>query len=168
MSSLRFAGPVALLSLLASPLLAVELPVAKPESLGMSSERLARIDAVMDRYLVSGQVANAVTVVMRDGRIVQNKAYGYLDPNARTPMRGDALFRLASQSKPITAVAILALVDEGLVRLSDPVSRFIPEFRGQRVAVPKPGATEISNQVAVGPSDTKPVPLVSQNRCHRV
>jgi len=106
----------------------------------MSTERLARIDALMNRYLTSGQIANAVTVVTRDGKVVQSKAYGYLDPNARSPMRADALYRLASQSKPITAVAILTLVDEGLVRLSDPVSRFIPEFRGQRVAVPKPGA----------------------------
>ncbi|HYP80845.1 MAG TPA: serine hydrolase domain-containing protein, partial [Steroidobacteraceae bacterium] len=120
---------------------AAELPSAKPEAVGMSAERLARIDALMDRYVASGQIANGVTVVLRDGKVVQDKAYGYLDPVARTPMRADALFRLASQSKPITAVAVLTLVDEGLVRLSDPVSRFIPEFRGQRVAVPKPGTT---------------------------
>lgn len=127
--------------LLAAPLLAGELPTARPESVGMSSERLARVDAVMERFVTSGQIANAVTVIARDGKVVHYKAWGYHDPNARTPMRSDALFRLASQSKPITAVAVLTLVDEGLVRLSDPVSRFIPEFRGQLVAVPKPGMT---------------------------
>ena len=134
-------GLAAALCLLAPLLPAAELPATKAEAVGMSTERLARIDALLDRYVASGQIANAVTVVMRDGKVVQNKAYGYLDPLARTPMRADALFRLASQSKPITAVAVLTLVDEGLVRLSDPVSRFIPEFRGQRVAVPKPGTT---------------------------
>jgi CubicO group peptidase (beta-lactamase class C family) len=121
------------------PLQARELPTAKPESVGMSTERLARIDPMIERYITSGQIVSAVTMVLRDGKVVQSKAYGFQDPNAGTAMRGDALFRLASQSKPITAVAILTLVDEGLVRLSDPVSRFIPEFRGARVAVPKPG-----------------------------
>ncbi|HXC58630.1 MAG TPA: serine hydrolase domain-containing protein [Steroidobacteraceae bacterium] len=124
---------------LALPVFTRELPTAKPESVGMSTERLARIDPMIERYITNGQIVSAVTVVLRDGKVVQNKAYGYQDPDARAPLRSDALFRLASQSKPITAVAILSLVDEGLVRLSDPVSRFIPEFRGSRVAVPKPG-----------------------------
>jgi CubicO group peptidase (beta-lactamase class C family) len=127
------------LSGFALALSARELPVAKPEAVGMSSERLARIDALVQRYAASGQIANAVTVVMRDGKVVQHGVYGNLDPIAGTPMRADALFRLASESKPITAAAILVLVEEGLVRLSDPVSRFIPEFRGARVAVSKPG-----------------------------
>ncbi len=113
------------------PLQARELPTAKPESVGMSSERLARIDPMIERYITSGQIVSAVTMVLRDGKVVQSKAYGYQDPEARTPMRSDALIRLASQSKPITAVAILTLVDEGLVRLSDPVSRFIPPDSAQ-------------------------------------
>ena len=134
--SLAAAAAAVMFALPASPR---ELPSAKPESLGMSSERLARIDPMIERYITNGQIVSAVTVVLRDGKVVQSKAYGFQDPNARTPLRSDALFRLASQSKPITAVAILTLVDEGLVRLSDPVSRFIPEFRAPRVAVPKPG-----------------------------
>ncbi len=116
-----------------------ELPAAKPESVGMSTERLARIDSLVQRYVTSGQIVGAVTLVIRDGKVVQQGTYGNLDPNAQTPMRADAMFRLASESKPITAVAILSLVDEGLVRLSDPVSRFIPEFRGARVAVSRTG-----------------------------
>lgn len=116
-----------------------ELPAAKPESVGMSSERLARIDALVQRFVASGQVANAVTLVIRDGKVVHQGVHGSFDPIAQTPMRADALFRLASESKPITAVAVLTLVEQGLVRLSDPVSRFIPEFRGARVAVSRPG-----------------------------
>jgi CubicO group peptidase (beta-lactamase class C family) len=134
---------VSLIVILASTpcaLAARELPLAKPESVGMSTTRLARIDSLVRRYVTSGQIVGAVTLVIRDGKVVQQGTYGNLDPNAQTPMRPDALFRLASESKPITAAAILSLVDEGLVRLSDPVSRFIPEFRGARVAVSKPGA----------------------------
>jgi CubicO group peptidase (beta-lactamase class C family) len=130
----------AMLCLVPGTVGARELSVAKPESVGMSTQRLARIDALAQRYIASGQIVGAVTLVVRDGKVVQQGVYGSMDPNAGTPMRADALFRLASESKPITAVAILALVDEGLVRLSDPVSRFIPEFRGARVAVSKPGA----------------------------
>jgi CubicO group peptidase (beta-lactamase class C family) len=132
----------ALLSLcgFALSLSARELPTTKPESVGMSSDRLARIDALVQRYVASGQIANAVTLVLRDGKVVQQGVYGSFDPIAGTPMRADALFRLASESKPITATAILMLVEEGSVRLADPVSRFIPEFRGARVAVSKPGA----------------------------
>jgi CubicO group peptidase (beta-lactamase class C family) len=145
------------LGIAAAPLMARELPVVKPEAVGMSAERLARIDALLERYVTSGQIANAVTLVTRDGKVVHNKAYGHLDPIARTPMRDDALFRLASETKPITAVAILTLVDEGLVRLSDPVSRFIPEFRGARVAVPKPGM-QAPPPLAPGAAPTGPKP----------
>ena len=140
---------------LPSSVVARELPVARPESVGMSTERLARIDTLLQRYVTSGQIVNAVTLVLRDGKVVQQGAYGNMDPNAGTPMRADALFRLASESKPITAVAILALVDEGLVRLSDPVSRFIPEFRGARVAVSKPGMPPF---VPLPPGASAPVP----------
>jgi CubicO group peptidase (beta-lactamase class C family) len=130
---------IALLSTAPCALPARELPVARPETVGMSTQRLARIDELVQRYVTSGQIASAVTVVIRDGKVVQQGTYGNLDPIAQTPMRTDALFRLASESKPITAVAVLTLVEEGKVRLSDPVSRFIPEFRGARVAVSKPG-----------------------------
>ena len=116
-----------------------ELPTAKPESVGMSSERLKRIDSVMQRHIAAGTIANAVTLVMRDGKVVHYKAHGPFDPATGAPMRTDTLFYMVSSSKPITAVAVLMMVEEGLVRLDDPVSRFIPEFKGQRVAVGKPG-----------------------------
>jgi CubicO group peptidase (beta-lactamase class C family) len=131
---------VAVLGLVPCSLGARELPVTRPELVGMSTERLTRIDGLVQRYVASGQIVGAVTLVLRDGKVVQQGVYGSMDPNAGTPMRADALLRLASESKPITAVALLTLVDEGQVRLSDPVSRFIPEFRGARVAISKPGA----------------------------
>jgi CubicO group peptidase (beta-lactamase class C family) len=132
------ASALALASLM--PATARELPMAKAETVGMSTERLARINELLERNVRDGNIVNAVTLVARNGRIVHLQAHGYLDPAAKTPMREDALFRMASASKPITTVAILTLVEAGLVRLNDPVSRFIPEFKGQRVAVPRPGA----------------------------
>jgi CubicO group peptidase (beta-lactamase class C family) len=121
-----------------------ELPTASPESVGMTSEGLARINDVMRRHIEAGTIVNAVTLVVRRGKIVHYEAHGLLDPAARTPMRKDAIFRMASSSKPITAVGILALADDGRLSLSDPVSRYIPEFAEMKVAMPKPGAAPLA------------------------
>jgi CubicO group peptidase (beta-lactamase class C family) len=119
------------------------IPTAKPEDVGMSSERLARVGPAMQRHIDAGEIAGVVTLVARRGRIVHFEAYGYSDIAKRTPMRTDHIFGLASSSKPITAVAIMMLVENGDVRLSDPVSKFIPEFAvGAQVAVPKAGGAE--------------------------
>ena len=126
-----------------SATLAGSLPTAKPEDVGLSSERLARIGPAMQRHIDAGEIAGVVTLVARRGRIVHFEAYGYSDVAKRTPMRTDAIFGLASSSKPITAVAILMLVESGEVRLTDPVSKFIPEFAAPaQVAVAKPGGAE--------------------------
>jgi CubicO group peptidase (beta-lactamase class C family) len=98
-----------------------------------------RIHQAVERYIPS-TISGAVTLVARRGRIAHVEAHGVIDLESKQPMRRDSLFRLASMSKPITAVAVMLLVEEGKVRLTDPVSRFIPEFKGSRVAVPKPGA----------------------------
>jgi CubicO group peptidase (beta-lactamase class C family) len=88
-------------------------------------------------------ITGAVTVVARKGRVAHFEAQGSMDLEARIPMRKDAVFRMASMSKPVTGVAILMLMEEGKVRLTDPVSRFIPEFKDTKVAVavPAPPAT---------------------------
>ncbi len=123
--------------------LAGSLPTGKAEDVGMSSERLARIGPAMQRHIDAGEIAGVVTLVARRGRIVHFEAHGYSDVAKRTPMRTDHIFGLASSSKPITAVAILMLVESGDVRLSDPVSRYIPEFGAPaQVAVAKPGGAE--------------------------
>jgi CubicO group peptidase (beta-lactamase class C family) len=159
MKNIRIAAPLFLAIALVAPLPAIAqaLPVAKPESVGMSSERLARIDALMQRHIREGNLANAVTLVMRNGKVVHYQAHGLLDPSRQAPLPKDALFRMASSSKPVTAVAVLMLVEEGLVRLNDPVSRFMPEFKGQRVAVPKPGAA-MPAPLAPGAAPTGPKP----------
>jgi len=112
---------------------------AKPEEVGLSAERLPRIHETVQRYLDSHQLAGAVTLVARRGRVAHFEAHGVQDLDAQTPMRKDAIFRIASMSKPVTGVAIMMLLEEGKLRLTDPVSRFIPEFKDMHVAVVKPG-----------------------------
>jgi CubicO group peptidase (beta-lactamase class C family) len=118
------------------------LVTTKPEDVGLSSERLKRIGALMGRYVQDGRLAGAVTLVARRGKVAHFEAHGMADPSEKTPLAKDALFRMASSTKPVTGVAIMMLVEEGKVRLSDPVSRFIPEFKGQEVAVEKDGKVE--------------------------
>jgi CubicO group peptidase (beta-lactamase class C family) len=123
--------------------LAGSIPTGKPEDVGMSSERLARIGPAMQKHIDAGEIAGVVTLVARRGRIVHFEAHGYSDIAKRTPMRTDAIFGLASSSKPITAVAILMLVESGDILLSDPVSKYIPEFGAPpQVAVARPGGPE--------------------------
>jgi CubicO group peptidase (beta-lactamase class C family) len=112
-------------------------PGGKPEDVGMSSERLQRVNEVVKSYIDSGQISGAVTMVSRKGRVAHFEAQGLMDIEAKTPMRKDAIFRMASMSKPVTGVAILMLMEEGKLRLTDPVSRFIPEFKNPKVALLK-------------------------------
>lgn len=114
---------------------AATLPNANPEDAGMSAQRLDRVDALIDRYIADQQITGAVTMVARHGEIVHLESQGWMDRENEEPMRRDAIFRMASMSKPVTGVAILMLMEEGKVRLSDPVSRFIPEFTNTQVAV---------------------------------
>jgi CubicO group peptidase (beta-lactamase class C family) len=139
---MRALTSIAIVAFMGLPLVAGTIPVGKPEEVGLSSERLKRIGEAVQRYVDMGNVAGAVTLVARKGRIAHFEARGMMDIESKKPMPKDGLFRLASMSKPITGVAIMMLVEEGKVRLSDPVSRFIPEFTGlDKVAVAKPGAT---------------------------
>ncbi|HUR32625.1 MAG TPA: serine hydrolase domain-containing protein [Vicinamibacterales bacterium] len=118
----------------------VGIPAAsKPEDVGLAADRLPRIHDTVQRYLDAGQLAGAVTLVARRGRVAHFEAHGVMDLDSKAPMRKDAIFRIASMSKPVTGVAIMMLVEEGKVRLTDPVSRFIPEFKELKVAVIKPG-----------------------------
>lgn len=102
---------------------------------GFSVERLARIDSTFQRLVEQGEIAGAVTLVLRDGEPVYQRAFGWADREAGRRMTPDAIFRIASQTKALTSVAIMALVEEGKLTLGDPVSRFIPTFRQTTVAV---------------------------------
>ena len=119
------------------PLVSATLPNTKPEEVGLSSERLQRISQLIQRRIDAGEISGAITAVARNGRIAHFEAKGLMDIETRKPMAKDAIFRIASMSKPITGVAIMMLVEEGKVRLTDPVSRFIPEFKDLEVAVPR-------------------------------
>ena len=104
------------------------LKTTQPESVGMSSERLKRIDANMNEWLASGKLNGAVALIIRNGKIVYHKAFGYDDLEKTRPMKTDMIFRIASQTKAITSVAAMILYEEGKFLLDDPVSKYIPEF----------------------------------------
>lgn len=106
-----------------------------PESVGLSQERLSRIHDAMQRHIDAHDISGAVTLVARQGQIAWFHAQGLMDIEANKPMQKDAIFRVFSMSKPVSGVAILMLLEEGKVRLNDPVSKFIPEFKGSKVAV---------------------------------
>src|SRR5690606_21553984 len=110
---------------------------ASPESLGFSPERLERVAALMQRQIDANIFPGAVTLIARDGRIAYFRAQGVMDIETQRPMTTDAVFRIMSMTKPIVAVSILMMVEEGKVRLTDPVSRFIPEFRHMTVLAPQ-------------------------------
>jgi CubicO group peptidase (beta-lactamase class C family) len=125
--------------LAAVPRGAVAPAIARPEELGFSADRLKRIHTTVQRYIDDGSLAGVVTLVARRGRVAHLEAHGFMDLESKTPMRADAIFRIASMSKPVTGVAIMMLMEEGKLRLTDPVSRFIPGFKEMKVAVVKPG-----------------------------
>jgi CubicO group peptidase (beta-lactamase class C family) len=135
------AGLFLISMLLALPLVAASIQGAKPEDVGLSSDRLQRIHEVMERHIQAGDIAGGVTLVARKGRLAHLEAHGVMDLESRKPMPKDGIFRIASMSKPITGTAILLLMEEGKIRLTDPVSRFIPEFRGLKVAMTQQPST---------------------------
>lgn len=115
------------------------VPTGTPEDTGFSAERLQRVHDVMKRYIDRGQISGAVTLIARRGKIGHLASHGFLDLESKKPTPKDAIFRLASTSKPVTGVAVMMLIEEGKIRLTDPVSTYIPEFRGMKVALPRPG-----------------------------
>ena len=122
-------------ALLPVPLLAAALGVAKPEDVGMSTERLTRIRSLIQAHIAAKDISGAVTLVARRGKVVHVEAHGLADLETRRPMQAGALFRMASMTKPLTAVSILMLMEEGKLLLSDPVSKYVAEFKSPRVAV---------------------------------
>lgn len=109
------------------------LAEAPPASVGMSAHRLARMDALCEQAVAQKEVPGVVALVARHGKIVYFKAFGSAEDAANRPLRRDDIFRIASQSKAITATAVMMLWEEGRFQLDDPVSKFIPEFKNPRV-----------------------------------
>jgi len=117
------------------------LPTAKPEEVGIATERLARIDGALQGYVDRREVAGVVALVARRGKVVYLKAFGARDAENGEPMTRDTIFRIASMTKPITSVALMMLWEEGRFQLRDPISRWLPEFADMKVAV-VPGPSE--------------------------
>jgi CubicO group peptidase (beta-lactamase class C family) len=119
------------------------LPRAKPESVGMSSVRLARIGEVLKADVDKGRLPGAVVAVARNGKLVYYEAIGWRDKEANAPMPKDAIFSIASMTKPMSSVALMQLFEEGKVLVSDPVGKHLPMLANMRVAPDheKPGET---------------------------
>ena len=118
-----------------------DLPSAKPESVGLSSARLERIAAAVQRDVDGKRISGAVTLVVRHGQVAWFDARGMEDREAGRPMQKDAIFRICSMSKPITSAAVMMLYEEGKFLLEDPISKYLPEFKNPRVLVkPASGA----------------------------
>lgn len=109
-------------------------PVMIPEASGVSSAGLARLDAAMNAEIAAKRKAGMVVLIARNGIIVHEKAFGFANSITKVPMRTDMLFRLYSQTKPVTSVALLMLVEEGRLKLTDPLAKYIPEFGHAKVA----------------------------------
>jgi len=105
------------------------------EQAGMSQDRLDRIAPALSKYVASGALPGLITAIARKGEVVHFEVQGFADLKNSTPLKRDSLFRIYSMSKPITGVALMILVEEGKIRLSDPVSLYIPEFAAMEVLV---------------------------------
>jgi CubicO group peptidase (beta-lactamase class C family) len=110
-----------------------ELGEASPESVQISTERLSRIDNMLQQSIDSGWIAGAAGFIARDGKIIYNRAFGVSDLETGSPLKTDDIFRIASQTKAITSIAVMMLYEEGKFLLDDPVSKYIPEFAHPQV-----------------------------------
>jgi CubicO group peptidase (beta-lactamase class C family) len=111
------------------------LPRAKPEDVGLSSERLARIGETLKADIAAGRIPGAVIAIARHGKLVALDAYGWRDKAANVPMTSDTIFNIASMTKPMTAVGGLMLYEQGKLLIDDPLSKYFPKFASMKVAV---------------------------------
>ena len=122
--------------LLSSTIAAADLSRSRPEELGISSERLGRLDTVLNSYVEENLIAGQVLLVLRKGRIAHSLANGMRDIEATDPIKEDTIFRIASQTKALVSTGIMILHERGQLDISHPLSRYIPEWENVQVAVP--------------------------------
>ena len=127
-----------LFGLLAGAAIAADLPTARPESVGMSSQRLGMLKSEMQALVDRNQLPGVLTMVAKDGKVVQFDVAGKRDLASNAPLQKDSIFRIYSMSKPITGVAMMMLFEEGKWQLNDPVSKHIPEWANLKVAKVNP------------------------------
>ena len=126
--------------LAAAPLLASPLPEAKPEDVGLSTERLGRITTTLKADIDKGRIPGAVVAIARKGKLAYYEAFGYRDKAANAPMTKDAIFAIASMTKPMTSLGILVLYEENKLFVSDSIGKYFPALAKMPVAVMKKGA----------------------------
>ncbi|MEQ1516957.1 MAG: serine hydrolase domain-containing protein [Usitatibacteraceae bacterium] len=130
------------ITLIASVAVHAQTATVKPEAVGMSAERLKRVDAFIARQQAEGKISGAVTVVARRSKVVSLKAQGFADIETKRAMRTDDIFQIQSMTKPVATVAVLMLLEEGRFLLGDPVAKYLPEFADMKVAVAKADAPD--------------------------
>ena len=111
-------------------------PSAEPDSIGLSSERLERISMALEREITAGTLPGATVAIARRGKLAYHEAFGHLDAGSRAPMPKDAIFSIASMTKPIVAVAALMLYEEGRMMVNEPVGKYLPQLARMRVGTP--------------------------------
>src|SRR5438477_7788958 len=138
MSLVRVTGLAVLALGIVLPVWAQGIPKAQsPEEVGFLSTRLKRLSDRINEGVKSGEIPGAVVLIARNGKIAMFDAFGFRDKEAKAPMKTDAIFRIASMTKPIVSVAAMMLVEEGRMTLADPVSKHIPAFAETKVSVQK-------------------------------
>lgn len=110
-----------------------QLPTSDPESVGVSSERLVRLDQFVQKYIDEGRLNGTTGIILKDGKIIYHKAFGQSNMEMKAAMQKDQIFRIASMTKPIVSAAVMMLWEEGKFGLDDPVSKYIPAFKKTRV-----------------------------------
>ena len=135
---LRTAAGLAVLTLIAlaaldRPFAQTDLPTARPESVGVSSKRLERVKAYIQEYIDTNQIAGAVTLIARKGKVVHHEAQGWRVKEENQPMQKDTIFTLMSMTKPIVSTALMMLWEDGKFMLDDPISKFLPSYKNQMV-----------------------------------
>ena len=154
-----------LLCLCAGVSFAQDIPWAdSAEEVGMSTERLERINAVMQRHIEAGTIQGAVTAVARRGKLVHFETHGLMSVPNNRPMQDDSLFIMMSSTKPVLGVAAMMLVEEGLIRPTDPISKWFPEFAEMQVAVLRDPVDENISPVRIDPRNVPAHRLVPAAR----
>jgi CubicO group peptidase (beta-lactamase class C family) len=145
MLSSRFTQCLVMTAFVSLPVFAADpLPATQPAAVGLSQERLERIHTLVEQHMAAGEISGAVMLVARKGQIAYVDVQGAMDFDTKQAMTRDSVFRLASMTKPVIGTAIMMMLEEGKLNLSDPIARFIPEFKNQQAAVLQAVATDDS------------------------
>lgn len=129
--------------MLTTPTITPSLPTARPETVGLSAERLGRLSEKLAERVAAGHIPGASAIIVRHDRVAYQEVFGVRDPVAGDAMQTDSLFRIYSMTKAIVSVALMMLWEEGRFLLNEPVSKYVPAFADQKVLVERDGKTEL-------------------------